>query len=184
MKLLPPPILELFAFEHLPPKLREVSQPFGELARRIAETLPDNDERNVALRKLLEGKDAAVRARLSKGPHRGDRVNVLIEAYRGARIPATIVDVDHGRGLYAVIADAWRFRTPPMLVAFDEVEPLDADAVVTEAYERLAPLGQCDALGSAEYVRVRDEWVEAGRPPDVDAFVRRRANQVSVSSGT
>lgn len=59
-------ILQFFAYDHLPEKLREVSKPFGDLARQIAETLPQNPERTVALRKLLESKDAAVRAALAK----------------------------------------------------------------------------------------------------------------------
>jgi hypothetical protein len=58
------PILQFFSYEHLPQFLREVSQPFGELAQRVVLTLPRNPERTVALRKLLEAKDAAVRARL------------------------------------------------------------------------------------------------------------------------
>ena len=58
-------ILQFFAFVHLPPHLQAVSQPFGELAQRIVETLPRNPERTVALRKLLEAKDAAVRALLA-----------------------------------------------------------------------------------------------------------------------
>lgn len=63
---MPEHILQFFAFEHLPPHLREVSQPFGEMAQRIVDTLPRNPERTVALRKLLEAKDAAVRAKLAK----------------------------------------------------------------------------------------------------------------------
>lgn len=58
------PILQFFEFGHLPPKLREVSAPFGAMARAIVQTLPRNPERTVALRKLLESKDAAVRAML------------------------------------------------------------------------------------------------------------------------
>ena len=59
-------ILQFFAYEHLPPHLQAVSKPFGELAKTIVETLPRNPERTVALRKLLEGKDAAVRALVAK----------------------------------------------------------------------------------------------------------------------
>lgn len=59
-------IAQFFAWEHLPPHLQEVSKPFGEMAQRIIETLPRNPERTVALRKLLESKDAAVRAKLAK----------------------------------------------------------------------------------------------------------------------
>jgi hypothetical protein len=59
-------ILQFFAFEHLPPKLADVSRPFFGLAHQITATLPRNPERTVALRKLLEAKDAAVRAALAK----------------------------------------------------------------------------------------------------------------------
>jgi len=58
-------IEQFFAFEHLPPHLQEVSKPFAELAAVVL-TLPRNPERTVALRKLLEAKDAAVRAKLAK----------------------------------------------------------------------------------------------------------------------
>lgn len=58
-------ILQFFAYAHLPPHLQEVSRPFGEMAERIVTTLPRNPERTVALRKLLEAKDAAVRALLA-----------------------------------------------------------------------------------------------------------------------
>jgi len=60
----PDRILQFFAADHLPAHLREVSLPFCELAKRIVAELPSNPERTVALRKLLEAKDAAVRARL------------------------------------------------------------------------------------------------------------------------
>ena len=62
----PEHILQFFAHAHLPPHLAEVSRPFCEMAERIVETLPRNPERTVALRKLLEAKDAAVRALVSK----------------------------------------------------------------------------------------------------------------------
>jgi len=61
-------IAQFFAFDHLPPELREVSAPFGVLAQHIIDTLPRNAERTVALRKLLEAKDAAVRAKLTRDP--------------------------------------------------------------------------------------------------------------------
>lgn len=60
------PILQFFAYEHLPAHLRHVSAPFGDLAASIERLLPRNPERTVALRKLLEAKDAAVRAALYK----------------------------------------------------------------------------------------------------------------------
>ena len=60
------PILQFFAYDHLPPHLKAVSAPFGVLASRVVADLPRNPERTVALRKLLEAKDAAVRSLLFK----------------------------------------------------------------------------------------------------------------------
>ena len=57
-------IMKFFAWEHLPSRLQAVSKPFGELANHICTTIQFSDERTVALRKLLESKDAAVRAAL------------------------------------------------------------------------------------------------------------------------
>jgi len=58
------PILKYFEYAHLPGQLMAVSEPFGRLAKSLIETLPRCPERTVALRKLLEAKDAAVRAAL------------------------------------------------------------------------------------------------------------------------
>lgn len=59
-------IMQFFAYEHLPEHLQAISKPFCELATWIENELPLNAERSVALRKLLEAKDAAVRAKLAK----------------------------------------------------------------------------------------------------------------------
>lgn len=59
-------IMQFFTYAHLPVHLQEISRPFAELAEQIHSTLPRNAERSTALRKLLESKDAAVRARLFK----------------------------------------------------------------------------------------------------------------------
>ena len=58
------PLLKYFRFTHLPEGLQAVSKPFGELASHLVEKLPRSAERTTALRKLLEGKDCAVRAAL------------------------------------------------------------------------------------------------------------------------
>ena len=74
----PEHILQFFAYAHLPAHLQAVSKPFCELAHAMVlgdnepdnlvgrvtfgGPLPRNPERTVALRKLLEAKDAAVRA--------------------------------------------------------------------------------------------------------------------------
>lgn len=73
-------ILQFFAYGHLPAHLQDVSRPFHDLAHLmvlglrqqgdtgdiIVPPLPRNPERTVALRKLLEAKDAAVRALVAK----------------------------------------------------------------------------------------------------------------------
>jgi hypothetical protein len=58
--------MQFFTYAHLPAHLQAISQPFGELAHKIVNELPRNPERTVALRKLLEAKDCAVRAVLFK----------------------------------------------------------------------------------------------------------------------
>ncbi len=59
------PIMKYFAFGHLPEgPLRETSAKFAALAADVDETLPPGPETSTALRKLLEAKDAAVRAAL------------------------------------------------------------------------------------------------------------------------
>jgi hypothetical protein len=57
-------IMKFFAYGHLKPEFQAISKPFGDLAMWIVATLPRNAERTVALRKLLEAKDAGVRASL------------------------------------------------------------------------------------------------------------------------
>lgn len=58
------PILRFFHYAHLPDVLKARSKPFCDLARHLIDTTPRNAERTVALRKLLEAKDAGVRAAL------------------------------------------------------------------------------------------------------------------------
>ncbi len=60
------PMLQFFSYAHLPTHLQAVSKPFCEVAESIVATLPRNPERSMALRKLLEAKDCAVRALLYK----------------------------------------------------------------------------------------------------------------------
>lgn len=59
------PILRFFEYDHLPEKLQTVSKPFGDMAEMLAGMPTDHPaELATALRKLLEAKDAAVRAAL------------------------------------------------------------------------------------------------------------------------
>jgi hypothetical protein len=58
------PILRYFEYKHLPPHLQDISALFSEVAHEVYHRLPAGPETSTALRKLLEGKDAAVRAAL------------------------------------------------------------------------------------------------------------------------
>jgi hypothetical protein len=62
-------MMQFFTYSHLPDHLQEVSAPFGDLAVHLCVILPPNPERTVALRKLLEAKDCAVRALIYKEPN-------------------------------------------------------------------------------------------------------------------
>lgn len=65
----PPPdrMLRWFEYTHLPEPLQTTSEPFCRLAERLCTTVAPGPERTVALRKLVEAKDAAVRATLVPG---------------------------------------------------------------------------------------------------------------------
>ena len=60
-------MMKWFAFEHLPEKLQAVSSKFFDCACSICALVDAGPERTVALRKLLEAKDAAVRAHVHPG---------------------------------------------------------------------------------------------------------------------
>lgn len=60
-------MLKWFEYTHLPPHLADVSIQFHDLAVSLCKTIQAGPERTVALRKLLEAKDAAVRAKLNPG---------------------------------------------------------------------------------------------------------------------
>jgi len=57
-------IVKYFAFAHLKPELKSVSQHFAAVAFALLRDIPRSAERTAALRKMLEAKDCAVRAAL------------------------------------------------------------------------------------------------------------------------
>ena len=61
---MPSTTIKYFSYEHLPPKLQEISKPLTELALLLEEILPDSAEKSAGMRKLLEAKDCFVRAKL------------------------------------------------------------------------------------------------------------------------
>lgn len=60
-------MLKWFAFNHLPGSLRGTSMIFHSAAEQVISLVERGPERTVALRKLLEAKDAAVRAVVHPG---------------------------------------------------------------------------------------------------------------------
>ncbi|UAW08076.1 hypothetical protein [Myxococcus phage Mx4 ts27htf-1hrm-1] len=80
-------ILQFFDYSHLSPERQAVSKAFADLAHALVYgdnapeagnvtlggPLPRNPERTVALRKLLESKDAAVRAAFAKDVSTSER---------------------------------------------------------------------------------------------------------------
>jgi hypothetical protein len=58
------PLLRFFHYRHLPAHLQPVSKLFCDVAFSLAIGTPPSAERTMALRKLLEAKDCAVRAAL------------------------------------------------------------------------------------------------------------------------
>lgn len=79
------PILHFFHYAHLPERLRATSRLFFILASQIIHTVPRNAERTVALRKLLEAKDAAVRANLP-APSLGEKARVASDRTLGEAV--------------------------------------------------------------------------------------------------
>ena len=61
------PVFKYFAYSHLKGELQEMSKKFFTLAYEVVREVDEGPERTVALRKLLEAKDAAVRAKMNPG---------------------------------------------------------------------------------------------------------------------
>lgn len=60
--------MKYFEYDHLPKNLQKVSAPLGDLARRMQLELPECDEKEAGLRKLLEAKDCFIRASMNTAP--------------------------------------------------------------------------------------------------------------------
>lgn len=58
-------VFRYFQYDHLPSHLKDASAPFYDVAHRIASSpVYDEDQREQALRRLLESKDAFVRSHI------------------------------------------------------------------------------------------------------------------------
>ena len=59
-------LMQFFRYEHLPARLQSVSMQFALVAQTLRDTLPRNEMTIVALSRLIEAKDAAVRAEVAQ----------------------------------------------------------------------------------------------------------------------
>ncbi len=64
MEKIPNQVMKFMKYNHLPEHLQEVSKKFHDLAEWCDTNIEHGPELNWALRKLLEAKDSAVRAKL------------------------------------------------------------------------------------------------------------------------
>ena len=71
-------MLSFFDFRHLPESLQNVSKPFYKLAQSLVDELPSHPQKMVALQKLLEAKDSAVRIAVAKTHAQRDHIKLLI----------------------------------------------------------------------------------------------------------
>lgn len=85
-------LLQFFTWAHLPAYLASVSEPFGALAQKLDETLPENAEKATAIRKLLEAKDCAVRAVLWNNDMADNPEPLVAPANTDAANPETPAD--------------------------------------------------------------------------------------------
>ena len=60
-------LLKYFKYDHLPERLQPTSKIFKDAVRKVINNVPTGEERDMAIRKLLEAKDCAVRAMIGLG---------------------------------------------------------------------------------------------------------------------
>lgn len=70
------PILDFFGYEHLPMRLKSVSQSIAQLAEKMERNLKPSAEKSAGLRKLLEAKDCFVRAALETAEENKPDANI------------------------------------------------------------------------------------------------------------
>ena len=59
-------VMQYFTFDHLPDELKPIAGECAGLAHSMVALCPENPELTVGLRKLLEAKDAFVRAKVAQ----------------------------------------------------------------------------------------------------------------------
>ena len=57
-------LLQMFAYEKLPPDLLELGKSFSDMAQQLCAAAPEDTDRYNALRDLLKSRDAALRSKM------------------------------------------------------------------------------------------------------------------------
>lgn len=117
--------MQNFNYQHLPQALQGVSMRFAQVAQYLAATLPPGDEREFALRKLLESKDCAVRARLETMQAEGK--TKIREQEPPVRLPRGFDD--------PAVFDMLRYRPNGQVLLLAEHTPLDIEHARQAAYD-------------------------------------------------
>jgi hypothetical protein len=85
-------MLAFFDYKHLPEGLQGISMPFNKLANSLVDQLPNHPQKMIALQKLLEAKDAAVRIAVAKTRIRRKEIqNLIIECQSKGNSPEEIL---------------------------------------------------------------------------------------------
>ena len=147
-------VLQFFKYDHLPARLQFVSRPFHRLAFDLAYDLPQGPELTVALRKLLEAKDCAVRARLQ-------------EPVEAPPVEKAVFEMPNVEALADDVLADRRTDADPL-----EKGPVDAEIVIISVIPTTGTnaagfpfLVDCTVNGAVrhEYVELETEVVEAQR---------------------
>lgn len=159
------PILRYFYYVHLPQPLQDISSAFCDLAVFIINALPHNTERTVALRKLLEAKDAGVRANVGETFHERQRSGGPDMIGGGSAQGSAGANI-HG----ASIKHKYRFGVMNALHKFGGNENSASDvrkAVDMDRQRRAAEIGCATSdISCSEYYYPASEV-----PPDTNTFI-------------
>lgn len=173
------PILHFFHYAHLPEKLQGSSRLFCSLALQIVTTLPRNAERSVALRKLLEAKDAAVRANVGPAANSGLPNHALNAGLRKEEtfLDRLITERDELGQKLTKLQDFLN-RPKPVGVTDKQIDMLYKQAHAMDNYFQIL----CDRIIDLQKVEEKPVPSEIGEPVEVGGFDLDRDGPVEFQS--
>nr|WP_179278475.1 phage major capsid protein [Rhodococcus sp. 06-418-1B] len=120
-------LLDLFAFDHLPEHLRDVSRPLHTVAHTMADNLGSSAELSAGLRKLLEAKDCFVRQAVIDARSIETRSAPVLDEVEIRTAP--IVGVDQENRIISGIAVPWDQPTSVRTAAGEYLEQFARGAI-------------------------------------------------------